>query len=175
MYTHKKNISTRTSQSREVVQKKNNGVFLEDNRQAVVQRKEHTTPIQFGRGDKYKKTTQDYVDDYYDEEYEDQLYEDDYSDEDETYLDGPDIYTAWDPSTAWNSAIAAQVGDSQDYTVTFQWSVLGYNLRAHVHYIAQHGGYRKVAGHGWISGIDDYEFTTPNAVVVNAPADPTTL
>lgn len=173
MYTHKKDITSRKSFVEETVQKKHRGgLFLEDNRKPIIQRKENETPIQFGGG-KYKKTTSDYVDDYLDEEYENEQIEDDIYDE----VDGDDVYNAWDPSTAWNSAIAAPVGQTQNYTVTFQWnSILGHTLRAHVHYNSRlGGGYTKAAGNGWVSGINNYQFQTPATLVANAPADPTTV
>lgn len=118
---------------------------------------------QLGKKDKYKKNTQDYVDEYYDEL------------EDE--MTGEDVYYEWNPSSAWESAIANPTPRAAwDYNVTLQWDVYGWKLRAHVHYYNNgNGTYRKVRGNGWVSGIDDFEFPTPQSVVNKAPADPTTV
>lgn len=173
MYSNKRNKLDRSSDFSKSIQRKvGRGIFLEDNRLESVQRKENNAPIQFGRGDKYTKSTKDYVGDFNDEEYENQQIEDDLYQETE----GEDVYNAWNPASAWDSAIAAQVGNSEDYTVTFQWNnVLGYTLRAHVHYTKTLGGYTKAAGNGWVSGINNFDFRTPVILVVNAPADPTTV
>lgn len=171
MYSNKRNKLNRSSDfSRSIQRKSTRGSFLEDNRQSTIQRKENGNPIQF---EKYKKTTSDYIDDYLDEEYENEQIENDLYEE----VDGPDVYAAWNPATAWDSAIAAPIPGTGDYTVTFQWNnVLGYTLRAHVHYTRLlGGGYTKAAGNGWVSGIHNYQFPTPATLVANAPADPTTV
>lgn len=125
--------------------------------------KNKTEVTQLGKNKKYKKSTDDYLDDYYDE-LADEMTEE-------------DVYNEWNPKKAWESAIANPTPRAAwDYNVTFQWDVIGWKLRAHVHYYDNGDGtYRKVPGSGWVSGIDDFDFRTPQSVVNRAPNDPTTV
>lgn len=150
------------------------GLDEEDEFPMQMQQKSDSTVTQLN---KYKKTTKDYVQEY--EEGLDDSYDEDYDEDYDDYYDmtGDDVYNEWDPTTPWESAISVATPDQAwDYTVTLQWDVFGWKLRAHVHYYSNlDGTYRKARGNGWVSGINDFQFPTPQSVVDNAPADPTTV
>ena len=166
-FVPRKNALSRKAIATSVTQKKQQiSSFLKDNRSVPQQ---ETSIFQLalkgtGRKDKYTRSTKDYIVDYEDEMNEM------YSEEE---YDSEDILDAWNPNSDWNSVIAARQGVTQNYTVTFQWTVLGYNIRAHVHHNYVQGAYVKARGNGWISGIPDFQFPTPTAVVHNAPDNPT--
>lgn len=52
-------------------------------------------------------------------------------------------------------------------TMTFQRDWDGKTIRAHVHYVGKDK--HPVAGHGWIQGVNGFDFNTPLSLVENAP------